>query len=249
MFSESFYLSVSQQRWVDHLGDLQNCGVKRVLHHDGAEAFVEAHGALLTPNSINTVPHSFILRINGQHFETQVSVVDDSARSLDMQPVQHCFQRKQQHICAQAASKAGHELREVCIQHRLDRVRLRIRGRVLWWAVIPMPQQIKNQPLHAGTDYIVEDAMENRGKHQVPEGKETLAVRYSHSHYTPDTLFHTVQDAGVVSDYFTLVRVKEKAENEVGLGDITTIIKKISVFYSCLTKSQYIYVYMLNVYF
>ncbi len=91
--------------------------------------------------------------------------------------------------------------------------------------------------------------MENRGKHQVPEGKETLAVRYSHSHYTPDTLFHTVQDAGVVSDYFTLVRVKEKAENEVGLGDITTIIKKISVFYSCLTKSQYIYVYMLNVYF
>lgn len=69
--------------------------------------------------------------------------------------------------------------------------------------------------------------MEDRGEHQVPEGKETLAVRHSHSHYTPDTLFHTVQDARVVSDYFALAS-EQKGEtlNEVGLGDLTTTIKK-----------------------
>lgn len=116
------YSGILQQSWVNHLGDLQHRCVQWVLDHDGPKAFVEAERTLFTPYCVYAVPHSLILRVNGKHLEAQVCVINDSASSLNMQPVQHRLQRKQQYVGTQVGHEASDQLWKISVQHGLDRL-------------------------------------------------------------------------------------------------------------------------------
>ena len=138
-----------------------------ILHHDGAKAFVKAQGPLLTADHVDAVSHALILRVDGQDLEAQVSVVDDGARSLDVQPVEHRLQGEEEDVGAEAGRKAGHEFGKVGVQHALHRFRA---VRRLLGGTTPA-QEEEDQLLDGGADYVVEDSVKDSGENERPEGQ------------------------------------------------------------------------------
>lgn len=190
-----------QQRRINHLGDTQHGSVQGILDHDGPKALVETQWAFLPLDGTDTVPHALVLCIDGQDLEAEVRVVDDGARALDVQPVYHRLQGEQGHIGAQAACEAGHELREVGVQHTLHRFRPGL-GRLPRGAT---PVQKKHdQLLYGRADDVMQDSMQDRGEHQAPQGQQALAVRDSHAQNSAQSLLYAIEDPRVVPDDFTL---------------------------------------------
>ena len=174
--------------------------MQRVLYDQGTKPLVEAEQAFLLPYGADAVSHALILRVNREHLISQVCVVDDCASSLHVQAVQNGLQRVQRDVRAEAGCEVGDELWKVGVQHALHRA-----GALGEVTVVSLSlQDEKDDLLDNRADNVMENPVQHRGEDQGQEWKQALAVRHAQADHSPNTLLHTLQNPGAISDYLTL---------------------------------------------
>ena len=102
---------------INQLRQSENQEVHQALKYQSSEALIEATEALFPPDGPETVRHAIVPGAQRHDPRARVQVIDDGARALNVQTMQHSFQGIQHHIRDHQGREVRREFWEIRERH------------------------------------------------------------------------------------------------------------------------------------